>query len=293
MRLYRFIYVPIALCFWSSLSAQIIQGTTIDAKTNKALSYVSIGILHTNIGTVSAVDGKFKLSISNTNISTDTLIISDIGYSPIIIPLSYYIKYKNSNDSNFELEPKVELLNECIIGSGKTKRLISGNTVKNGVICVGFSSEELGTEIGTVIKYHKKKRGKVENVNFNIADNKYDSLLFRVNIYNFSSGKIGKSLLKSPIYLKIKTQKGIVSVDLSDSNIYVSKDFLLSLEWIKNYSPDDAAIDEQLPYGIDKLHFCAGFLNSNSYIRPGSESDWSKSPVGIGFWATIQYKKHL
>ena len=170
--MYKLIFI---FLFISNISySQTIQGKTMDANTKKRIPYVSIGILHTNIGTVSDTKGEFRLNITKAQ-PFDTLVISEIGYLPVIIPLPDYFMYKNSNSSNFELEPETELLDECIIDPGKTKQLIAGNRVDNNIVCAGFSSNVLGTEIGTVLKYHKKKPGRIENVNFNVTDNQYDS----------------------------------------------------------------------------------------------------------------------
>ena len=291
--MYRLICVFILLSIVSS--AQIIRGKIVDQGTKSTLPYVGIGIVHTNIGTLTNDKGYFKLDITHVD-SLDTLVISNIGYIPIIIPLSDYKKYKNSNDSIFELEPKSETLNECIITAGKQKNIIIGNTVKSGVICVGFSSNELGTEVGTVLKYHRKKVGKIQNLNFNLLDYGYDSSLFRINIYKYRNGKIGEPALKNPLYLKIsaKNQSRVQSIDLRDSNIYINTDVILCLEWVKNYKNSDDldyALDSLQTQGIDKIHFCASFLGNDSYIRKGCAGDWKKCPVCIGFWATVTVNK--
>ena len=131
---------------------------------------------------------------------SDTLKISAIGYIPIIAPLTYLNRYKNQADTTYELDPQVETLNECIVKGSRNKTVVLGNTSKGNAVCAGFASNELGTEVGTVLKYNEKKPGKpghIENVNFNMVNNGYDSVKFRVNIYDFKEAKTGNSILKN------------------------------------------------------------------------------------------------
>lgn len=40
-----------------------------------------------------------------------------------------------------------------------------------------------------------------------------------------------------------------------------------------------------------QLWLSGGFLNSDSYVRFTSQSDWEKVAMGLGIWATVKYKK--
>jgi hypothetical protein len=170
------------------------------------------------------------------------------------------------------------VLQEVVIKPHKTKTLITGNTTNSRTLSAGFSSNDLGSEVGTVMRYKKKKPGKLENVNFNIAYNAFpEALLFRVNIYDFKDGKIGESILKEPLYLETMISNGTLTLDLSEKNIYVKNDCFVSLEWIKDF-------------GKRGLMFSAGFFNADSYARKISQGDWNKAPVGLGFWSTVVYE---
>ena len=63
-----------------SLTGQtILKGKLIDAETSSPLSYVNIGVIGKNVGTVSAFDGSFGLSVAS-KYDSDLLRISIIGY---------------------------------------------------------------------------------------------------------------------------------------------------------------------------------------------------------------------
>src|SRR5690606_27573962 len=148
------------------------------------------------------------------------------------------------------LEPQVHQLKDVVIKPRKTKTITTGNTTDSRFMRAGFVSNDLGSELGTVLRYNKKKPGKLENVNFNIAANDYNTVLFRVNIYEFRYGQLGKNLLKEPLYTDCRAHNGTLSLDLSVWDIYISADFLLTLEWIQDY-------------GQRGLFFSAGFFNAD------------------------------
>ena len=267
------------------ITAQIISGKVIDSQTKKALPYVNIGILHKNIGTVSDINGGFKLETSKA-LPSDTLKMSCIGYTPLIFPLKSSFENANLENQTFELDFKSGELSEVIIRPGNSKTKILGNKIQNSMIVFGVSSYELGAEVGTVLSYNKKNVAQLRNVNFYITKNEFDTLVFRVNLYEFKNGLPGESILKEPIYIKTTIKKGVLSLELSDYQIYIKGNSFISLEWISD-SNDFSGAEK----GFSKLHFSAGFINNESYGRMTSQGDWKKLQVGLGFWTTVTYKK--
>jgi hypothetical protein len=74
-------------------------------------------------------------------------------------------------------------------------------------------------------------------------------------------------------------ESGTLTVDLKKYNLWVDRDFFVSLEWIEDY-------------GTGKLYFCAGLLEGNSMGRNTSQDKWQKvTPVGIAFNSTVIYEK--
>ena len=258
-------------------AAQLLKGRILDAETNKPVAFASVGVLHRDAGTVADEQGTFQLNVSHQN-PTDTLKISLVGYRSYAAPVAQFTQMLAQQNGIIVLKPNVRQLQEVVIKPRKTKTILAGNTTDSRFISAGFVSNDLGSEIGTVLRYNKKKPGKIEDVNFNIAYNSYDQLLFRVNIYDFKNGKIGENLLKEPLYLETSMEHGTLNLNLSDKNILITNDCLLSLEWIKDF-------------GESGLMFSAGFFNSDSYARKISQGDWFKVPAGLGLWATIVHEK--
>ncbi|CAN5362724.1 hypothetical protein BH10BAC1_BH10BAC1_07630 [soil metagenome] len=283
----KFFLIAVALSFSPEFSAQGIYGKIIDSQTKKAIPYVNVGILHKKLGTVSDTSGHFKLIGATRNLD-DTLKMSCVGYNSFVLPLystneDYFLENKT-----FELDPSSEKLSEVVIRPGKIKTKLLGNKIQNGMVVVGFSTTDLGSESGTVLKYNKKNTGHIKDLNFCMNGSLFDSILFRVNLYEFKNGLPAKSILNEPIYIKTKAKSGNISIAVIDKNIFVSGDTFLSLEWIEFAS---ATLVPEKEKDFCKLWFNAGFLYSDSYYRETSQADWSKKDIGLGFWATVLYKK--
>lgn len=258
-------------------TAQLIKGRVVDAETNQPVAFASVGVLRREAGTVADEQGNFQLDLTRQHPS-DSLKISMIGYQPYAVTVAEFRQQAGQGNGWFSLKPKTRQLQEVVIKPRKTKTLIAGNTTNSRIMSAGFASNDLGSEVGTVLRYNKKKPGRLENVNFNLAYNSYDQVLFRVNLYAFKNGRIGENLLKEPLYLETSQENGTLTLDLSDKDIVITGDCLLTLEWIKDL-------------GRSGLMFSAGFFNADSYARKISQGDWYKAPAGLGFWATIVHEK--
>jgi len=272
-----FAVILLALLTTFQLQAQTLTGRILDAQTRQPVAFASIGILRRDAGTVADEQGNFSLSIAKAK-PTDTLRLSMLGYENRQFLISEVQTVILRENSVLLLQPNERRLQEVVIKPRKTKTIKVGNTTDSRFMTAGFVSNDLGSELGTVLRYNKKKPGKLENVNFNIAKNDYNTVLFRVNIYAFKNGQVGESLLKEPLYTDFSAQHGTLTLDLSDQDIYITSDCLLTLEWIKDY-------------GKRGLFFSAGFFNADSYARKTSHGNWFNVPAGLGFWATIVHEK--
>ena len=88
-----------------SIQSQNLEGYISHRISKHPLAYTNLVIKGKNIGAYSDELGRYNLSISNTT-STDTLVLSLIGYLSQHISLADFIGSKNSN-YNFELSPKI------------------------------------------------------------------------------------------------------------------------------------------------------------------------------------------
>ena len=260
-----------------SALAQAFDGTVIDGTNKEKLAYVNIGIVGKGIGTVSDMNGKFSINLHDS-LNSYTLKFSYIGYESISFNVLEFKKKLKDNSIDILMKPAVFSLSQVVVKPKVLKTKILGNKNNNKSAMAGFKSNDLGSEMGTIMKI-KKPSTNIENVNFNIARNYITDLKFLVNIYAIKNGEPDSILLQEPIYVTTSIKSGTLSVDMKKYNLWVNTDYMVSLEWIEDYGPN-------------KLYFCVGLMDSNSLWRKTSQDIWQKAtPLGIGFNSTVTYEK--
>lgn len=212
------------LLITNSLEAQTLKGIVIDSETNKPVPFVNIGVLDKNIGTVSDINGKFSLTLKES----ETVRFSSIGYESFAKSFS-----EDALDLSIKLKPSTTMLSEVVItGRNFSKAVVLGQKIDKRRHSVGFGSRQLGTQIGALIKV--KKPTMVDKAHFTINRTSGDSLLYRVNIYDFSKGVPGQNLLTENVIIRAPQEKGILSIDLSEFGLILKDDVLLMIEWIQD-----------------------------------------------------------
>lgn len=252
-----------SLCNYA-LSQKVYAGTIKDKTTEEILPYVNIGIVKKGVGTVSSSEGKFSLELNNSY-AEDTLRISSIGYKAKNILIKDFKRILDENTIIY-LSPEITELNEVVVSNRKLKEKVLGNETTSKSVVVGFSSNKLGNEFGSLIKI-KRSPTFIKEFSVSIASNEFDSLKFRLNMYEFKNGVPGKSLLRENIILESTVKEGVLRVDLQPYNIIARDDFLISLEWIEDLGDKDG------------LNFSASIFGSDLYVRSTSQDSWKK--IGI------------
>jgi iron complex outermembrane receptor protein len=104
-------------------SAQSISGIVKDAETKQPISFCSLLIIQSNLGTTTDVEGRFQLEIPIKN-NTPKLVVSILGYDTDTLTIS-------SGQTEFEifLNPSQDILNEVIITGVSRTTLIRENPI--------------------------------------------------------------------------------------------------------------------------------------------------------------------
>jgi hypothetical protein len=272
-------FLLIIFVFFGNIGiGQILKGQIIELGNGNPISYSKISVFHKKRHTVSDIDGRFTLDISNLN-GNDTLLISAIGFEDLNFLISHCREFMlNEIELKIELTPLTKDLEEVTVIGGKKRTMNAGNNIKSPMIISGFQDRPLGSEMGTIQKYNKKNKGLIKVLHFNSFINEPDSLKFRVNLYEVVDGIPNKSISKKPIYFYGKTIDGSIIMDISEMKIYVENDFFVSIELIENI-------------GRKGLFFKSAFLRSPSFYRGGTDENWIKSNLDLGLWSEIEFKK--
>lgn len=243
-----------------TIAQQTIEGLVIDAKSKKAIPYVNIGIKVLAKGTLSDFEGKYALETSSKD---DIITFSSIGYETVNIKVDELKPYDTLQllQTDYQLE-----MVEIEAKRFEEKEVILGAKSKNRGHSIGFGSAQLGAEIGAKIEV--KHPTYIQSVNFELNHAKGDSLLFRVNIYDLTDGKIGSNLMMKNILVKEKQRTGTITVDLSQYNLILHSDVLLSLEWLRNF---DEIGNKELTFNTRKSKSMRGV-----YLKYSSNGEFEK-----------------
>ena len=248
------------------------SGIVFGKKSQLPVEYVNVGIAGKNIGTVTDANGKYSLLINSEN-ANDSLLFSSIGYESYSIRISELKK-----NGNVYIEEKTYTLNEVIIKPLLLKERTFGIPKGSKLTVTGFQNSSLGYECGLLM--NTKKKAYLKSVHLNVAVCSYDSVFFRLNIYQANNEMDYENILQEPIYVSASKEdvlkKGL-SIDLDGKNITVEGEFLVALEHIKDL-------------GEGKLFFSSS-LKRKTYSRYTSQGEWKTLPIGMSLSVVADVEK--
>jgi len=253
--------------------AQTFGGKVIDKKNNEPVQFVNIGIPGKNIGTTSDEKGQFTITVTDQN-DDDVLLFSCIGYEPYSVKIK---TLKEAASKDIFLTEKIVNLKEVVVKPKLFKEKTVGITTQTKTAEAGFEKNKLGYEMGVLMSV--KKKAELERININIAECSYDSIFYRLNIYQMNENKEFVNILTHPIYIKrSKAQVADkITIDLSNENIEVSGDFLVSLEHIKDL-------------GEGRLYLSCKLFNK-TYFRETSQGSWQTVAIGVSISADVKIEQ--
>jgi hypothetical protein len=245
-----------------------ISGIVKDSKTQQAIPFASIGIVGTQLGTLSDGNGNFELPLRNF---TDSVRISSIGYSYITLAGS---ELQNSVNKIFHLKPEAYQLKPVEVNAKNSQYKILGTSKYSKDVCTAFVGQDANWRgEQAAILAHNKDTGTVyiESFGFYIIKNTYaDSLQFRIMLYEVNDkGYPGKTFLQKPLLFKTNTKQGEVRIDVSSYFITTNNDFFISLE----------CLEEKMEAG----KFCfAGSIKVPSFVKTTPFAKWVRVKGGGG-----------
>ncbi len=282
----RFLWTILLFAFIldQSIAQPIVKGLVLDASTNEPIPFVNIGFKKLAVGTVSDEAGHYELKLVSPR---DLISVSSLGYEDqSLLPADLQ---KNTTilltPRNYDI-PEVEVTAE----HWETEEILLGNHSEDLDHNVGFGSRQLGTEIGARIPIGQETY--IKSAHFLLNHAKGDSILFRVNLYSFNEGKLGRNLLPENVIIAAKQEKGaVLEVDLSGYNVVVDHDVLLALEWIKD---DGQEGNVGITFRASKSRKWGNlYTKETSFAEFRKLSDWvPRAPsIYVGFYLTVKQVK--
>lgn len=243
---------------------QLISGKITDRKGNP-LPYVNIGIKGGKNGTVSNIDGVYTLSIPN-QLLKDTVTFSCIGYQEQSFLAN---DLSSKNNRQITLTEKVALLNEVKISNVKRKIRKLGITGRTPMVSIPTSSLTSTDIFEQARLIHLQSPAKILNANIFLISDDEREVTIRVNFYAFKNGQPAERLIEKNIVKQMVLKKGWLSIDLSDQDVYIDHDFVVSFEYLPNGKTDNK-----------RIVFAAKLGASDSWLRSNSLGVWRKNELG-------------
>ena len=255
----------------------VLEGQIVDDITKQPIIYANVGIVGGNKGTVTNQSGFFSLTIPDT-LMGNNLRISNYGYESLVMKVSAFEKLlTNGAPVVLGLKQIVLEIAEATVVAPTLKEKMLGRKAESGTMVLGFSSDELGTEIGVFIKV--KNKSYLDDFNFFVSNSIYDSLTFRINFYACDKhGNPKDSLLAESIVFKLDSiSTGKVRIDLREYHLSLSEDTYLSLEVVSGFTSVEKEEGDNKPFQSG-LFFGAEFGGHASY-RYTSQANWENIPM--------------
>jgi len=247
---------------------QIIESRITNSKTNEPLEYVSVGIVNTNFGTITDINGYFKFEAKVEESSI--VIISMIGYKT----QKFTVKDLINNRNEIKLDETTFELAEIIIKTTKERKI--GATSYNrfsGWSGWGGLRTRKGYEIGILLNLGSNPV-EIKNLNILLKRQSFDKTLFRLHIRAIKDTLVLDELLTENIIFPVTKESGWVEIDLESYNIVLSGKVGVTLEWLDiiGNNPDRAMkINDSM---MDSYLLFKNKKNQIGLYRWGIESKW-------------------
>jgi hypothetical protein len=252
----------------SAVFCQPHTGKVLSTDTNQGIGFVDIGIIGKNVGTVSDATGNFTIKLDSIY-NRDSVRFSMIGYESKSFLVSHL---KKDETTNVYLTPKSYSLPEVTVAYRRPRVITLGTSFSTNNLRSGFESNDLGSELGVKIFANKKTR--LININFNVAECTFDSVTYRLNVYQIYNDTIFNNILSQPIYITFTRDKieKVITFDLSKYWITIEGNGLIALELYRDM-------------GEGKLLFNTQFFTGFTYHRKTSVGKWIASPGEVGMYS--------
>lgn len=181
------LFLVLAMPYVGLCQNRQLTGTVKSSSTSQSLPYVNIGISNKTAGTVSNEQGEFKLDLNEKVTLSDTVIFSYIGFKTE----KYLVSDLSKQKPVIFLKPQSTVLDEVVLNTQKATlkpKKIGRSSTGLGLMHSNFYTydekevnDRLSKERG--MKFKIRRTCHLQDLNFNITTNDFESLKFRVNIY--------------------------------------------------------------------------------------------------------------
>lgn len=275
-----------------------LAGQVLDQTSNRPLGFVSVGVLRHPFGTVADERGHFALTLP-AHYDADSVRFSLLGYAPRTVAVAELRRLVRSGPVLLRKQG-VPLRPVRVQAPGLRRRLV-GNEGKG--MLQDYTYNSAGNQAGQLIRVVRPAF--LQEMSFKVTHCSYDTLYFRLNVYDVKEGYPGANILPRPIYLRLGREQaleGRTYVNLRPYKLWLTEDVVLSLELVRplgsgtllllaNWPGGGPSYElQQTPGPLDALNIIPkGMMDAHVRIEKQPDNGpWLRLPgVGMGFEATL------
>lgn len=268
-------------------AAQELKGRTVSATSDKAVAFATVGVKGKALGSTADETGHFAFAVPATLPSTDSVIISCIGFQA----LRLMVGQLRQAEAVWHLQPQVQTLSEVRVRHARLKPAILGRDAIGGVAWWGTSSrdtsgaganDERGRELLTLLPV--RRNCYLDTFRFYVQHNDFRAIRFRFKLYEIVDGRPGRQLLTDDIQFTMTSQQtGWIKLDLHAYNIQLRKGqrVAVGFQWLH----DDRLSPEKGVFGSLAAFPSAGH---RALLRKKSEDEWRTYPMNLSMYLAVQ-----
>lgn len=272
--------------FGFEIQAQSIEGKVTNNQDGSPIEYVNIGIVDVALGTITDKDGNFKLDVKGLPLESKVA-ISMVGFKAQTFTIEKLLKSSNL----IKLQEISYHIEEVIIKpNGSIRKIGTTNFTRGGGVCGwGGTQFSSGHELGLQMDLGNTPV-ELKSLHIRLYKQSFDSTLLRLHIRDVKGNLPNNELLKENILVNITKESGWVEIDISNYNIVLSGEVILTLEWLKIFGINNDRLIKMNKSKNPTANVLFNLKKNNGtfYIRRGSEAKWtiveSQSP---SFYITV------
>ncbi|MGI4870779.1 MAG: carboxypeptidase-like regulatory domain-containing protein [Janthinobacterium lividum] len=279
-------------------SAALLTGQLLDQTTRRPLGFVSVRVLRYPFGTVADARGRFTLTLP-ARYDADSVHFSLLGYASRTVAVAALRQLVASGP--LLLRPQAAPLRTVRVQAPGLKRRVVGNQ-GNQMMLQDYTYNSAGNQLGQLIRVQHPAF--LQEMSFKITHCSYDTVYFRLNVYELKGGFPGGNILPRPIYLHLSQEQTAnrIYVNLRPYKLWLTEDVVLSLELVRSLPPGTLMLLANWPgggpsYELDQTPGPLDVLNippkgvTDAHVRLEKQPNngpWIKFPgVGLGLDATL------
>ncbi|MCJ8152508.1 alpha/beta fold hydrolase [Chryseobacterium sp. SSA4.19] len=264
----------------AKIQAQVKILGTVKNEGGAAVSYCSIGIKNSNIGTITDIDGKYIIDSLQIISRNSVIIFEAVGYESKTLSLEAVI-----NNSDIVLKSAIHTLEEINIVGKKMKSTVIGSK-KRPILTFSkmFDKNVPSVEQGNIFDIYDKTI--INSYHFHIIpSSKYKNITLKLNIYSVKDNYPDQLILQENIIYKTSTTAW-QTIDLKKYRLtYRNLDKIAITLQLVDYEPEESA---KFIFGISAKKS----LSKNLLYRYQSQGQWQLSDGDIISNIDINYTKN-